>query len=749
MALISRKRLLSLIALACLAATVVAGARPATTATTDVQGAQVVLGTAELAGWENDGGTIEEGALTLAAGETTALFTSPAIAAPLPFNAIVASWGPRPAEGDESVLALYVRTATNSGGWGEWQEVHPSADLTLPEDELVTGDFIMLPAQTGRHEQVQLRAQLYAAPDGAMPRLEQVEISFIDSTAGPTAEEAFARAQAQPQPAAAESGYPKPFVVSRADWCWDTKCNYSDGLSYHPVTHLILHHTVSGGGMDSASAMRAIWYFHTVTRGWGDIGYNYLVDANGVIYEGHLGGDDVVGTHSGDANTGSMALSMIGDYTSIAPSEAMRNAAANLFAWKADQKGIDVYDASRPPNMSWGLPHLSGHRDVYGTTACPGDSGHPWLPWLRDQVAQRIGFTPQHLYFDELDPATHFSRSASGWNSTAAIRNCGIDGHAWYTWSTTDPAASTNWGEWRPEIPWPGRYELSVFAPYCYTKKGDTDGARYEINHAGGTSSVTISQGDRLGLWTSLGQYSLYAGTSNRLRLTDLTSTDSGYGVWFDAIRVRYINPAAVLQTPTAGTTTNPVHFAWSVTTPESLTSQRLQLAIDPAFQNVILDTPLGAGERSADRSVSHPGGVLYWRIRLISTRGETLDTPPKSFTLINDTTPPSSSITAVYLYPNGDFGVAWRGQDDAAGVSSYNVDYRLSGTATWTRWLTATPGHGGYFRPPQPGGAYWFRSQAIDAAGNVEPLHTGDGDANTTEAIILTDHHFLAVLPR
>ena len=91
-----------------------------------------------------------------------------------------------------------------------------------------------------------------------------------------------------------------------------------------------------------------------------------------------------------------MALSMLGTFTTVSPPEAMRNAAANLFAWKADQKGIDVFDASRLPNMSWGLPHVSGHRDVYGMTACPGDSGHPWVPWLRDEVARRIGFTPEH-----------------------------------------------------------------------------------------------------------------------------------------------------------------------------------------------------------------------------------------------------------------------------------------------------------------------------------------------------------------
>lgn len=744
-----RIRITTLVGLAAAVAALLYLVRPATTAAADIRSDEIVLSAADLALWENEGGVVTSRALTLAPEAVGALFTSAPMDAPIPFNAIVVRWGPLPAEDAETVLAIYVRSAPAGGDWTDWQEVQPSGDLTLPEDELLTGDFVMLPAAAGTHDRVQFRAQLYAAPDGSLPRLEQLETTFIDSTAGPTADELVAQARALPQVALTETGYPKPPVIPRSVWCTDPRCNYTDGLSYSPVTHLLLHHTVSGGNLDSAVAMRAIWYYHAITRGWGDIGYNYLVDMNGLLYEGHLGGDDVIGTHAGAANAGSMALSMIGDFTSITPPEAMRNAAASLFAWKADQKGIDVYSASRPVAMSWGLPHLSGHRDVYGTTACPGDSGHPWLPWLRDEVARRIGFISEHIYFDELNPATHFTKSAVNWYSTTDIRNCGINGHAWYTWSVTDPAAATNWGEWRPEIPAPGRYDLSIFAPYCYTRRGDTAGARYEINHAGGRSYVTVNQGSRLGLWSSLGQYYLYAGTSNMIRLTDLTSTDSGLGVWFDAIRVRYIKPSASPQTPVDTTVMNAVPFTWSVSTPESLTAQRLQVATDTAFNNLVLDEPVSAGSSSAVRSIPHGGGTLYWRIRQISTRGDVIDSGMRRFTLMVDTTPPTSVINGVFRLWDLSYAVTWRGEDDQAGVAGYNIDYRLSETATWTRWLTATPATGAIFVPPQTGGTYWFRSQAIDYAGNVEAAHPGNGDMSTSQAIFLPDHHFMAIIHR
>jgi hypothetical protein len=619
--------------------------------------------------------------------------------------------------------------------------------MTLPGDELVTGDMLVVPADDVTHDRLQFRTHFRRQPGEAGPRLEAVRLTFIDASAGPTTQELIEQQKALSSPAATQAtdSYPKPFVVSREAWCDDPACTYSDGLQYEPVTHLILHHTVTSSTGDSAATVRAIWRYHTFTRGWGDIGYNYLVDVNGVIFEGHLGGDDVVGTHAAGANAGSMALSLIGNFVDVTPPQAMMEAAADLFAWKADQKDIDVYDAGYLPDVSWGLPKLMGHRDVYGTTQCPGDKAHALLPDLRDAVAQRIGFTPPHLYYDEKEARTNFTRSASGWN--IGPRACGIDTNAYYAWSTTDPGDDIYWAEWRPQVDVPGRYQLSVYAPYCYTQARDTNGAVYRITDANGSSTVTVDQEDNLGIWVPVGEYQ-FGGTSSSVRLTNLTSTDDDWGLWADALRLLYVDPGAVNQKPVAKSllASRTVALQWSVTNRASLAQQILQVATDPAFQDRILHETLGPSASSYTHTFASDYPVLYWRVVLINTRNETIHSHATSFGV--DTQPPTSSAYDVLRFPDGSLLVVWSGQDAGSGVVGYNIDYRADGTSTWISWKSNTQATNATFVPPQAGLTYWFRSQAIDGAGHVETLHQGSGDSNTAEAKLL-DERFLFPLIR
>lgn len=739
---------LLLLALALTAAVSTTAANPATQS---IPLQEMWLAGEDFAAGRGQNSRVDARGITLAPGAVQAVYVSLPLTASIPFNGLIPQWtGVTLA--DAANFRLYVRSGEPLAE-AEWVELPADMDLTLPEDEAITGGLYMIPDAADTHRLLQIRVELQHTRGSTVPRLERLRLTLIDSSAAPTVAEAIASQRTLSSTAAesasdASESYPKPFIVSREVWCTDPACDYSEGLSYHPVSHLILHHTVTSVTTNPIATLQAIWKYHAVTRGWGDIGYNYLVDPQGVLYEGHLGGDNVVGTHAGDANTGSMALSMMGDFTNLVPPAAMQEAAVELFAWKADQMDIDVYDSSYMPDADlwWGLPHLMGHRDVYGTTACPGESAHPLIPAIRDEVARRIGFSPVHLYYDELSSQTNFVKSSGDGEDywMDGPRGCGFNTHAYYTWSVDDPLQSSNWAEWRPAVPASGQYELSAYAPYCYTRRADTAGAVYDITHAHGTSTVTVDQSDNLGIWVPLGVYEFAAGTTGKVRLTDLTSTDSGLGVWFDAIRLRSLDnvvPQVIALAPLEGTwlESGNVEFRWALNDESPVTAQSLQVATDPDF-NDLLDVPLATSTRSSSHSLDD--GVHFWRIKLSTSRGETMFSPGIRFGI--DTTPPTSSVTTLLEHEDGSFYVIWKGEDAGSGVVGYNVEYRAEGTDQWESWQLDTPRTAARFVPPRPDLTYWFRSQARDALDRLEPFPVGTGDASTAESVLITSQFML-----
>ena len=688
--------------------------------------------------------------LSLVDGAANGQYISPIITSPLPFNVLVPQWIAYASDGmgfqPGGSIELFIRTAAADGSWEPWQQIYFNADWTLPDDTDDVGQMVVVP-DMAVHELVQFSVNLYRGYDGASPRLEQFKVTMLDSTQGPTSAEMPREIGA---PASPEL-YPKPPVVPRSSWCTHSDCNYTNGLFYEPVTHLLVHHTVtSNGATNWAAIVRAIWSFHTYDRGWGDIGYNYLVDPNGVIYEGHLGGDDVIGTHAAGANAGSMGVALMGTFTrpdenppGIVPPAAMQNSLVDILAWKADQKGIDVYSASGMPNLDWGLLNLAGHRDVYGTTTCPGEQAHDLIPSIRARVAQAINWQPTHTYIDELSPA--FSKSNANWH--VGPYQCGFDVHSWFTYSVTDPGQSTNWAEWRPTIESGGWYEVEVFAPYCNTGEPDTPEAHYEVHHANGVSEVVVNQRDNLGLWVSLGSFQFNTGTSGYIYLSDLTQNDSGSGVWFDAIRLNYIAPAVHNTAPAANSWVldRTVAFSWAVTNPSAVATTQLQVSTTNNFSDIIYQESWSGAPTNHQHTFGADYVKLFWRVNMTLTSGATINSVMTRFGL--DSAPPTSLVVQVVRMSDGDYVLRWEGADVTSGIDHYNLQYRPAGAANWTNLLTNTTITTSRFTPPSPGTSYWFRSQAVDNAGWTEPAHGGDGDISTDGAPLLTPAAFMPIM--
>ncbi len=301
---------------------------------------------------------------------------------PFPLSHVGVQW-----RGAEDAL-IEVRTGT-PGHLGPWQRLPVAHDLGDEEAGLHLSGLVRADGAT----MVQARAG-----DGA----RQVEIVVINATAVPPP---AGRPVVGPRPA-------QPEIVSRAQWGADEGMRAGTPEFARPVK-LVVHHTVTpNDDPDPASTVRAIYAYHTRQNGWNDIGYNFLVDSTGRVYEGRYArsygpgemptGEDtenrgVIGAHARGYNIGSVGVAVLGDFSSEAqPTGAAVDALVRLLAWKADRHGINPHGAD-PFTTSDGsqatFPNLAGHRDV-GQTACPGGRLYDRLPEIRDRVAAAMHGVP-------------------------------------------------------------------------------------------------------------------------------------------------------------------------------------------------------------------------------------------------------------------------------------------------------------------------------------------------------------------
>jgi hypothetical protein len=156
------------------------------------------------------------------------------------------------------------------------------------------------------------------------------------------------------------------------------------------ITKFIIHHTATDTKKgESMQDVKDIYRSHAIGRGWGDIGYNYLIDEAGKIYEGRYGGEGVVGGHSGIANIGSIGIAVLGTYGNTKVPKKVVNALVQLIAEKAKLHNVtpEAYSDFRGEVSQ----NVIGHRDV-GATECPGDKLETLLPIIA-KLATRLTTT--------------------------------------------------------------------------------------------------------------------------------------------------------------------------------------------------------------------------------------------------------------------------------------------------------------------------------------------------------------------
>ena len=185
-----------------------------------------------------------------------------------------------------------------------------------------------------------------------------------------------------------------PSFCDRNCWCPSGDCDPQSTPYAIDVTHVIVHHSATNypAGTNYAQVVYSYWDYHVNTHGWNDIGYNWLVDPNGILYEGR--GDGIQGAHFSCMNGLTMGVCMIGNFETATPTTEAITTLENLIAWEVTDKGIDVLANTYHPPSQLNLYTVSGHKDGNPSpvgcpsgTLCPGTNLYSELASIRTDIS--------------------------------------------------------------------------------------------------------------------------------------------------------------------------------------------------------------------------------------------------------------------------------------------------------------------------------------------------------------------------
>jgi hypothetical protein len=341
---------------------------------------------------------------------------------------------------------------------------------------------------------------------------------------------------------------PKPDIVSRAQWGADESLSPDPSEYNADVKAVFVHHTAGAAYdcADSAAIVRGIYAYHTTPidkggNGWNDIGYNFLVDKCGTIFEGRKGGVDlpVLGAHTYGWNRESAGVSVLGDYSSAGASNAALASVARIAAWKLGQYNADpattvqlksgatqtnYMKASFTAGNLYTFQRISGHRDGYNSE-CPGDGLYAQLPTIRAWASGPV----QGL-------------------KVASVGGAALSGSTYYTkgaisvkWSATTPGSLIK------------SFELLVDGKVAATAAGTATSANATL--AAGSHTVAVRAVHQSGKTTATAALTVVADTTAPV---------------FTA------NPTLSLRTGTVNTTAVPVTLGWKATDDKALKETRL-----------------------------------------------------------------------------------------------------------------------------------------------------------------------------
>ncbi|GAB3863221.1 FG-GAP-like repeat-containing protein [Dactylosporangium cerinum] len=311
-----------------------------------------------------------------------------------PFSAVGVTWQET---GRIGAVKVAVRHHVPGGAWSAWRTVDAGeADRDIAPGRAQRGGAELV--WTGKADGVQLAVTTTGGPaphDIAADLIDPNDAPSDTVPAAPVTESQLVGLRPS-----------MPTILRRASWGANEQ-QMDWRPQYAPyVKAVALHHTATGNEYtpeDVPKILRSIYQYQTVSRGWGDIGYNVLVDRFGRLWEGRSGGlsRPVVGAQAGGFNTGTAGIAMIGDFRTVNVPQVVQEAAAQYTAWKLSlHQAIDPHGSvsltgggstsKYPAGTTVTVPRVFPHQQT-NPTECPGAKGLAALPWIRDRAGALLG----------------------------------------------------------------------------------------------------------------------------------------------------------------------------------------------------------------------------------------------------------------------------------------------------------------------------------------------------------------------
>lgn len=278
-------------------------------------------------------------------------------------------------------VQFFIRVSKDGNSWTDW-ELIPSED----DAERIENKF------TGSLSFFEKESKFMQFHTNSLNYLQNLTFSFISP--GKTTQAQIKNNIYKSQNINSISGIERPEFVSRKSWGCPQDENVST-RSLTDVTHVIIHHSAANTvSNDYAAVVRTYWDWHVNGNGWDDIGYNWLVDPNGVIYKGRAWKSDtqenIMGAHNSGKNSGTVGICFIGNYVSTIPSENGLNKVASIAAFLCNKYGIDPEGQSYHAAISRVNDNISGHGQSGGGTECPGIQMINRMPLIRELTISKI-----------------------------------------------------------------------------------------------------------------------------------------------------------------------------------------------------------------------------------------------------------------------------------------------------------------------------------------------------------------------